>query len=141
MSNTTIKLAIHCFYKKKMNKIIQLPLFLIVFLGFAQNVINKNLSVTDFKAGLDNTNNEILLDVRTPAEVSKGSIKDAKVIDFQQPNFEKELDKLDKTKPIYVYCAVGGRSGKTAKVLVQKGFKEVYNLEGGYNAWKKAKMQ
>ena len=42
---------------------------------------------------------------------------------------------LDKKKPVYVYCAVGGRSAKASKVLQESGFKTVYNLLGGFNGW------
>jgi rhodanese-related sulfurtransferase len=44
---------------------------------------------------------------------------------------------LDKTKPVYTYCHVGGRSSAAAKWLTEKGF-TVYNLVGGITAWQKA---
>jgi rhodanese-related sulfurtransferase len=42
---------------------------------------------------------------------------------------------LDKNKPVLVYCAAGGRSASAAKDLKKAGFKKVYDLEGGYDAW------
>ena len=42
---------------------------------------------------------------------------------------------LDKNKPVYVYCKVGGRSLKVSNKLIQVGFKNVYNLEGGFLRW------
>ncbi|TAE59522.1 MAG: rhodanese-like domain-containing protein, partial [Bacteroidetes bacterium] len=43
--------------------------------------------------------------------------------------------KLDKSQPVFVYCAVGGRSGRSAQTLQQLGFTQVYDLEGGITRW------
>ena len=56
-------------------------------------------------------------------------------INWNGDQFEAEAAKYDKTKPIFVYCRVGGRSAKAADKLSQMGFKEVYNLEGGIIQW------
>lgn len=80
----------------------------------------------------------VVLDVRTPAEVAKGKLPKATHIDFYKDDFDTQVAKIDKTKPIYVYCAVGGRSGKAMQKMKAAGFKEVYNLAGGFNAWKKS---
>jgi rhodanese-related sulfurtransferase len=77
-----------------------------------------------------------LIDVRTPREFSNGFIEGAKNIDYNGDTFEKQMKKLDKTKPVLVYCAAGGRSENAAELLQEWGFKEVYDLEGGYNGWK-----
>ncbi len=79
-----------------------------------------------------------LIDVRTKGEVAKGAIEGSQNIDLFDENFEAKIDKLDKTKPVYVYCASGGRSGEAMEIMVKKGFKTVYNLDGGYSAWVKA---
>ncbi|MFK8163335.1 MAG: rhodanese-like domain-containing protein [Lewinella sp.] len=42
---------------------------------------------------------------------------------------------MDPTKTYLVYCAAGGRSGKTCGMLNDAGFEKVYNLKGGYSAW------
>jgi rhodanese-related sulfurtransferase len=44
---------------------------------------------------------------------------------------------MDKNIPVFVYCRSGGRSGKAAKKMKEKGFKSVYNLEGGIIAWQR----
>ncbi len=79
----------------------------------------------------------LVLDVRTKNEVAKGAIPNSVNYDLFDDNFEAEIDKLDKTKPVYVYCASGGRSGEAMEMMQKKGFVEVYNLDGGYAAWKK----
>ena len=78
-----------------------------------------------------------LIDVRTPKEIKGGFIETAIFIDFYEDDFIiKTIKVLDKNKPVYVYCKSGGRSGKTTKILKEKGF-EVYNVLGGYNKWKR----
>jgi len=47
------------------------------------------------------------------------------------------MSELDKTKPVYVYCLSGKRSGNSMLILQELGFKEVYNLIGGYRHWPK----
>ena len=77
-----------------------------------------------------------LLDVRTPNETAKGIIKGATIVNFYDDDFtRKVISKFDKEKPLYIYCAAGGRSNKASSQLILKGFNKVYNLEGGYNEW------
>jgi rhodanese-related sulfurtransferase len=79
----------------------------------------------------------LILDVRTPDEFAAGHIEGAVNIDWYNPQFKAEIAALDKSKPVFVYCAVGGRSGQAKKLLNSEGFKEVHNLNGGIEAWKK----
>ena len=99
-----------------------------------QEVIVKDVHVIEF-AELVNKGEGQLLDVRTPEEWSEGIIKGALKINFFEANFSEQLNNLDKTKPVYVYCKSGGRSGKASNQLRNKGF-TVYNLIGGISAWK-----
>ena len=77
----------------------------------------------------------VLLDVRTPTEYSNGRLISAVNINYYGENFDDEIDKLDKLKPIVVYCKSGGRSSKSALKLVEKGFEKIYNLKGGFDQW------
>lgn len=79
-----------------------------------------------------------LLDVRTPGEFSQGHLKDAVLLDFYRKDFREEILKLDKNKPVFVYCAVGGRSHAAAETMRGLGFKQVFDLQGGYQAWSQA---
>ena len=72
-------------------------------------------------------------------EFEKYRIKSAKNIDFKSPDFKKEVEKLDKTKPLLIYCLSGVRSKAAAEVCIELGFKTVYDLGGGINAWSKAR--
>jgi rhodanese-related sulfurtransferase len=76
-----------------------------------------------------------LVDVRTPGEWQAGVIDGAMLCDIYSSDFEKRISELDLSKPVYVYCAVGGRSGNAASKLKKMGFK-VYDLRGGMDAWK-----
>ena len=77
-----------------------------------------------------------LVDVRTPEEFSEGYIKNAQNIDFNSPTFEQDILKLNKDKPVMLYCHSGGRSAKCAQKLKDAGFKKIYDLEGGISKWK-----
>lgn len=76
--------------------------------------------------------NVIVIDVRTPGEVSQGYIKGADLfININGADFQREIGKLDKSKTYVMYCRSGARSGSAASYMVQNGFSDVYNLMGG----------
>ena len=78
-----------------------------------------------------------LVDVRTAREFNQGFIENAINIDFSLPNFQAELEKLDSTKPIVVYCRSGRRSGISTNNLVKAGFTEIYDLKNGIINWQR----
>ncbi|MCB0497703.1 MAG: rhodanese-like domain-containing protein [Cyclobacteriaceae bacterium] len=98
--------------------------------------IAKNVNTTEFKQLIETKKNGVILDVRTPQEVAQGAIVGSVHMNFYAPDFKEQLKTLDKNAPVMVYCAVGGRSGSAMQVLNSMGFKEVYNLAGGINAWR-----
>jgi rhodanese-related sulfurtransferase len=73
-----------------------------------------------------------LVDVRTANEYHPGHIGNAINIDYLSADFKSKMAKVDKTKPLLIYCQSGNRSGKAAAILNEMGFKEVYDLQGGY---------
>jgi rhodanese-related sulfurtransferase len=107
----------------------------------AQNKITGAVTVTanEFESKLHQTKGQ-LIDVRTPFEYKNHNhLKGAKNVDFNSDDFLKTMSAtVDKNKPVFVYCASGGRSGEALKMLSESGFKEVYNLKDGINGWKKA---
>jgi len=80
----------------------------------------------------------VVLDVRTPEEFAAGHIAGATNLDFRNPDFEKKLSALDKSKSYLVHCAAGGRSAKTRELMKKQQFQSIYHLEGGLKAWEKA---
>ncbi len=77
-----------------------------------------------------------LVDIRTPEEWQQGVIEGASKINFYDKEFMPKIEKMDKAKPIVIYCAAGGRSSNAAKKLVTAGFVEVYDLGIGFRGWK-----
>ena len=100
----------------------------------AQTVINAN--VKEFKNQIDSIKG-VIIDLRTTEEIrSKGKIVGAQQIDFLGKDAEKIIDKLDRNKTYFIYCAGGGRSGECAALMQRSGFKRVINLEKGFGDWK-----
>lgn len=78
----------------------------------------------------------VVLDVRTPQEFEAGHIQGAKLVDFNAPDFQADLAKLDRRRPYLVHCASGRRSTQALETFQALGFKDVTHLDGGFNAWK-----
>lgn len=106
----------------------------------AQETIIKLLPAKAFAQSLDIATQKQIIDVRTPEEFQSGHIATAKNINIYDTDFKAQLEKLDKQKPVFVYCKVGGRSAKAAKILQELGFTTVYDLEDGMMAWEKSKL-
>ena len=94
----------------------------------------EDLSAVDFKKLIDDKK-FTLVDVRTLKEFQSGHIEGAINIDWYQRTFETEIQKLDKSKPILIYCRSGNRTSKTKFAMLGIGFKKVYNLNYGINDW------
>ena len=75
-----------------------------------------------------------ILDVRQPKEYEAGHIPGAVLSPL--PELTDNLDRIDKSKPVVVYCASGGRSRVAAQLLSGQGFTDITNVAGGFNAWK-----
>ncbi|WP_373516160.1 rhodanese-like domain-containing protein [Pricia sp.] len=95
-----------------------------------------NLSQQEWEDQLEKDENAFILDVRTPEELEGGHIPNAVNIDFYLgQDFLNEVEKLDKGKNYYVYCRSGNRSGQACVIMNSVGFKNAYNLEGGFMNW------
>jgi len=87
---------------------------------------------------IESDDNVTLLDVRTPDEFKHdGHIADAKLIPLGQ--LAQNLNMLDKSKKVLVYCRSGSRSVVASRMLDSKGF-SVVNMSGGITAWKSEKL-
>ena len=82
-----------------------------------------------------------LVDVRTPNEYNEGHLPNALNIDFLDKNFEINIQQLDKTKPVIVYCQRGSRSAKCASQLIANGFVKIYDLDNGFSKWKSSGLE
>ncbi|MGB0879571.1 MAG: rhodanese-like domain-containing protein [Polaribacter sp.] len=93
------------------------------------------LNYTDFKEKVVGKNVQ-LIDVRTDKEYKNGFIDDAIQMNFSESEkFIKQIETLEKNKPVYIYCHSGGRSGRASKLLLKKGFTKIYDFSGGYKSW------
>ena len=102
--------------------------------GQTSNSVN-TIDAKLFAEKLKTNENLQLLDVRTPEEYSVEHIGDAKNVNWNGDDFVAKVNSYDKSKPIFVYCKVGGRSAQAASKLAELGFKEIYNLDGGIMKW------
>lgn len=108
-------------------------LMLVLLVACAGSQGQDVLAPKAFQKKLSETKNAFLLDVRTPEEIANGKIDGANNVVFDG-NFAGKLSQIPK-QPIFVYCAGGVRSAKAAKILRSNGYANVYELEGGFNAW------
>lgn len=95
----------------------------------------RDIEPQDLHALLQSDNGErpIVIDVREPWEYAEGHIPGAKLISLGE--FARRVDELDPEQPVAVICASGSRSQSAAALLGQKGFKTVYNVNGGTYYW------
>lgn len=129
----------------KLKSIIALcALFLTVSLGLSADESQvpatkvKRVGVEEYDKLRANTNN-VLLDVRSVAEFEKGRVPGAINIDINSSKFAEKVAALDTNKTYLVNCAVGMRSAKACKKMEAMGFNKLYDLEPGFDGWKKAR--
>lgn len=104
-----------------------------MFSSFFPNKEN-DLDGRTFKQRFENSNNGVLVDVRTAPEFNNDTIPGAINMDFMSPGFQKEVEKLNKEKTYFVFCRSGGRSSAAASLLRKIGLTS-FNLIGGIGAW------
>lgn len=89
---------------------------------------------------LINDRNALVLDVRPPGDFKKGHILNA--LNVPQAKLAERLGELgkDTSRPVVVYCALGGVSAQASHTLKKAGWTEVYPLKGGLNGWLAASL-
>ncbi len=113
-------------------------LFTAVTSVFVQAQTIKKLDPQSFEKKLNEFKEPILVDVRTSGEYAQGHLANAVLIDIYSDDFKSRASKLDKSKPVFVYCKAGSRSSSAVDVFTDLGFKEIYDLSGGISAWQRA---
>lgn len=96
------------------------------------------VSPADFK---EKSQNQTIIDIRTPQEYRQGHLKNAVNINLFDRAFLEEIDKLDKSKPVFIYCRTGNRTSSASKKMLNLGFQQVYDLKGGISNWVRSKNE
>ena len=99
--------------------------------GFLGRLGIKQLSPKEF----DQKKGMMILDVRTDKDYERGHIPGA--IHVPLSDIGDKIKKLKKDKELVVYCQSGNRSIWAIKRLMGMGYKNLFNLKGGYHAWKR----
>ncbi len=76
-----------------------------------------------------------LIDVSTSENYKKEHLKRFQNIDYLSPNFDEEIKKLDKSKPVIVYCKSANLNSKCVDKMKKKGFVKVYDLDSDIAKW------
>jgi rhodanese-related sulfurtransferase len=121
-----------------MKKLFFLHLILLITFSSCNESTDSKITVitSEEMQSILQADNVQLIDVRSKEEYEKGFIAGAQNIDFFSPTFVEDINKLDKEKPVYLYCNSGGRSAKCAEKMLEEGFIKIYDLDGGFSKWK-----
>jgi rhodanese-related sulfurtransferase len=89
---------------------------------------------------LMNQSGALVLDIRDGAEYAAGHLPRARHIPLSE--LSKRVDEIGKfkEKPVLVTCKTGARAGSASRLLKAAGFKNVFELRGGVNAWQQASL-
>ncbi len=103
------------------------------FCGVREDEAIPGISAHELKQKMDAREAFDLIDVREPFEYEIARIEGAKLIPLRE--IAGRADELQREQTIVVHCHSGGRSAEAVRLLQQRGFTNIYNLEGGIDAW------
>ena len=101
-----------------------------VWMYFYQKKLITTLSEEEFRAGYRKAQ---LIDIREADEYTAGHILGARNIPLSQIRLRHK--ELRKDQPVYLYCQSGFRTGRAAQYLRKQGYKDFYQLQGGFKTW------
>lgn len=78
----------------------------------------------------------VLLDVRDPQERALAALPDT--LDLPMREVPERMAEIPRDQPVVVLCHYGERSARVAQFLGGNGFENVYNLDGGIDAYSEA---
>ena len=103
------------------------------FCGVREGEAIPAMSAHELKRKMDAREAFELIDVREPFEYEIARIDGSKLIPLGE--IAERTDELQREQTIVFHCHSGGRSAEAVRLLQQRGFTNVYNLEGGIDAW------
>src|SRR5881394_1324903 len=115
------------------NPTISAPIDYDQFCGAHEEGMVPSISVQELKRRMDAIEDFELIDVREPFEFEIARINGAKLVPLGE--IAERADELQREQPVVVHCHSGRRSAQAVRLLQQRGFANVYNLEGGIDAW------
>jgi len=92
----------------------------------------KDISIQDFKESFQDL--ELIIDIRDKDSYTQSNIPNSK--NYNSEDIMKLTKEGEKNAKIVIYCYHGNSSRKVASFLSEYGFKSVYSLIGGFDAWK-----
>lgn len=101
-----------------------------VWMYFYQKKLIKTLTEEEFRAGYRKAQ---LIDIREADEYTAGHILGARNIPLSQIRLRHK--ELRQDQPVYLYCQSGFRTGRAAQYLKKQGYKDFYQLKGGFKSW------
>jgi rhodanese-related sulfurtransferase len=120
--------------------------------AFTMGAANGTIAVVDYReaayreltpaeaAALIRAVDPLILDVRTPAEYERGRIPGSVLLPLQQLQARWQEIAGHAQRPVLITCATGNRSTVAAKILIDRGFRRVYNLRPGIAGWEREKL-
>jgi len=81
-----------------------------------------------------------IIDIRPHIDFKREHIPQAENLDYNGHHFQEKVEKLDKNKEYIIYCKSGVRGEYFMGKMKESGFLEVYNILGGFVAWKVSKL-
>ena len=124
----------------KINRLMLIAVIITLGTYYSSAQSPTSLPTAEFAKKIQQLPTSPVVDVRTPAEYAEGHLPNARNIDWNGSDFEKSIVKLDKSKPVFVYCLRQTRTAAAASRMRSMGFKEVYELSGGIAAWRSARL-
>jgi len=113
-----------------------LPILMLLLVSFSNlSAQRTQLNSPEIKEVLKKNKAIVILDVRTAEEFAEGHLKGAQNIDIRQSDAYSKLDKLNPKTTYLVYCRTSHRSGMAVDYMLQKGFKNVYQMMDGFPGW------
>jgi thioredoxin 1 len=109
---------------------------LVLIVNVDKSAYGQSLNSADFQKKMQELSSAPLVDVRTPGEFNQSHLKNAVNINIGDQSFPTLIGKLNKSKPVLIYCLSGSRSAYALQYMKTQGFKEVYELSGGLVKWR-----
>ena len=100
----------------------------------AEKTMVRWIGVDEFQSVLHKT--PVIIDLRTPREFEDGHLKGAVNIPVDDLIENRTLLDAYKDRPVLLYCRTVNRTGRALRILEGSGFKSIYALRGGYEAFK-----